>query len=107
FNDDLRVFFGVQFQVLVWTLKYLRHSFIPMAILMIPTLILLIQFNLHYGARPLRPGEQTLIKVTLRAGVTAQRAAQFTLQSPQNLAIDTPAVHIEQPNEVCWRVRGA
>src|SRR5262245_17029705 len=72
FKEDLRVFFSVQFQVVVWTFKYLRHSLIPMAILMIPTVILLIQFNLHYGARPLRPGEQTLVKVTLRHGVSAQ-----------------------------------
>ena len=107
FKDDLRVFFGLQFQVLVWTLKYLRHSLIPMTILLVPTLILLIQFNLHYGARPLRPGEQTLVKATLRRGVTAQKAAQITLKAPQNLTIETPAVHLEQPNEVCWRVRGA
>jgi len=107
FKDDLRVFFGIQFQILVWTFKYLRHSLIPMAILMVPTLILLIQFNLHYGARPLRPREQTLVKVTLRHGVSAQSAGQITLRSPQNLAIETPAVHIEQLNEVCWRVRGA
>ena len=105
FKDDLRVFFGIQFQILVWTLKYLRHSLFPMAILLIPTVILLIQFNLHYGARPLRPKEQTLVKVTLRQGVTAQSAAQITLQSPQNLTIETPAVHIENPAEVCWRVR--
>ena len=107
FKDDLRVFFGVQCQVLVWTLKYLRHSLIPMAILMVPALVLLIQFNLHYGARPLRPGEQTLVKVTLRDGVTAENAAKVTLKSPKNLTIETLAVHIEHPNEVCWRVRGS
>src|SRR5258707_921288 len=66
FKDDLRVFFGIQFQVLVWTLKYLRHSLVPMLILMIPTIVILIQLNLHYGARPLRVGEDTLVKVKLR-----------------------------------------
>src|SRR5262249_51619495 len=50
---------------------------------------------------------QTLVKVTLRQGVTAQSAAQITLQSPQNLTIETPAVHIQDPPEVCWRVRAA
>src|SRR5215470_14811800 len=39
FKDDLRVFFGIQGQVLVWTLKYLRHSLVPMLILMVPALI--------------------------------------------------------------------
>src|SRR5438093_11757518 len=54
FKDDLRVFFGIQFQVLLWTLKYLRHALIPMLILMVPAMIILIQLNLHYGSRPLR-----------------------------------------------------
>ena len=66
FKDDLRVFFGIQFQVLAWTLRYLRHSLVPMMILMVPTIIILIQLNLHYGSRPLRVGEQTLVKVKLR-----------------------------------------
>src|SRR6059036_3259215 len=66
FKDDLRVFFGIQFQVLVWTLKYLRHSLIPMLILMVPAMIILIQLNLHYASRPLRVGEQALVKVKLR-----------------------------------------
>src|SRR5262245_38326100 len=66
FKDDLRVFFGIQFQVLLWTFRYLRHSLVPMLILMVPALVILIQLNLHYGARPLRVGEQTLVKVKLR-----------------------------------------
>jgi len=56
FKDDLRVFFGIQAQVLAWTFKYLRYSLVPMLILMVPTIIILIQLNLHYGARPLRAG---------------------------------------------------
>src|SRR5438552_5561024 len=66
FKDDLRVFFGIQYQVLIWTLKYLGYSLVPMVILMVPTMIILIQLNLHYGARPLRVGEQALVKVKLR-----------------------------------------
>ena len=66
FKDDLRVFFGIQGQVMRWTFKYLRYWMIPMLILMIPTMIILIQLNLHYGARPLRVGEQALLKVKLR-----------------------------------------
>src|ERR1041385_1407826 len=66
FKDDLRVFFGVQGQVLVWTLKYLRHSLVPMLILMFPAMIILIQLNLHYGLRPLALGESALVKVKVR-----------------------------------------
>src|ERR1043166_4371096 len=59
FKDDLRVFFRIQFEVLIWTAKYLRHSLVPMLILMVPAMIILIQLNLHYGSRPPRGGGQT------------------------------------------------
>ena len=107
FKDDLRVFFGIQFQVLAWTLRYLRHSLVPMMILMVPTIIILIQLNLHYGSRPLRVGEQTLVKVKLRDLSTLARAAEISLEAPANLKIETQGVRIEEMKEVCWRVRGA
>lgn len=106
FKDDLRVFFGIQYQVLVWTLKYLRHSLVPMLILMVPTLIILIQLNLHYGARPLRVGEPTLVKVTLRDPAALGRGVEIRLEAPANLKIETRGVRIEEMKEVCWRVRG-
>ena len=106
FKDDLRVFFGIQGQVLIWTLKYLRHSLVPMLILMVPTMMLLIQLNLHYGARPLRVGEQTLVKVKLRDPAVLGRGTVISLQAPENLKIETEGVRVEKMKEVCWRVRG-
>jgi hypothetical protein len=106
FKDDLRIFFGIQYQVLVWTLKYLRHSLVPMLILMVPTMIILIQLNLHYGSRPLRVGEQTLVKVKLRDPAALGRGAEISLKAPDNLKIETQGVRVEEMKEVCWRVRG-
>jgi hypothetical protein len=103
FKDDLGVFFGIQWQVLKWTFKYLRYSVLPMLILMIPTMIILIQLNLHYGARPLRVGEQALVKVKLREGSNTD----VSLSAPQNLKIETQGVHAEELREISWRVRGA
>ena len=107
FKDDLRVFFGIQFQVLAWTLRYLRHSLVPMMILMVPTILILSQLNLHYGSRPLRVGEQTLVKVKLRDLSALARGAEIGLEAPANLKIETQGVRIEEMKEVCWRVRGA
>jgi hypothetical protein len=100
FKDDLRVFFGIQGSVLVWTLKYLRYSLLPMLILMVPTLIILIQLNLHYGARPLRVGERALVKVKLR-----DASREVSLSAPENLKLETASVHVPEQNEICWRVR--
>jgi len=106
FKDDLPVFFGIQFEVLVWTMKYLRHSLGPMLILMVPAMIILIQLNLHYGSRPLRIGEQTLVKVKLRDPAALARGASITLQAPGNLKIETEGVRVDEMKEVCWRIRG-
>jgi len=107
FKDDLRVFFAIQFQVLGWTLRYLRYSLSPMLILMGPVILLLIQLNLHYGARPLRVGERALVKVKLRDPATLERGAAITLQTPGNLQVETQPVRIAELREVCWRVRAA
>ena len=106
FKDDLRVFFGIQYQVLVWTFRYLRHSLVPMLILMVPTILILIQLNYHYGLRPLRVGEQALVKVKLRDAGALARGAGITLTAPGNLKIETDGVRIAELKEVCWRVRG-
>jgi hypothetical protein len=105
FKDDLRVFFGIQLQVLLWTLRYLRYSLMPMLILMIPTMLILIQLNLHYGARPLRVGEQALVKVKLRDPSSITRRS-VNLTAPENIKVETDPVAIEPLKEVCWRIRG-
>lgn len=106
FKDDLRVFFGIQFQVLAWTLKYLRYSIVPMLILMGPTIIILIQLNLHYGFRPLRVGEAVLVKVKMRDASGQAAGTSLTLRAPENLRVETPGVRVEDLKEICWRVRG-
>ena len=103
FKDDLRVFFGIQGQVMRWTFKYLRYWMIPMLILMIPTMIILIQLNLHYGARPLRVGEQALLKVKLRE----RSNTDVSLSAPANLKVETQGVHAGGTRETSWRVRAA
>lgn len=107
FNDDLRVFFGIQYQILVWTLKYLKHSMIPMIIIMMPVMAILIQLNLHYGVRPLGIGEQSLVKVKLRDAKTLALETPITLQASDALEIETLGVRIPEMREVSWRIRGA
>jgi len=106
FKDDLRVFFAIQGQILVWTCKYLRHSLLPMLILMVPTVLILIQLNYHYGLRPLRVGEQALVKVKMRNFDPAAPPANITLTAPENLKIEAGGIHIPELKEICWRIRG-
>src|SRR5436190_19748993 len=107
FKDDLRIFFGVQGHVLVWTVKYLKHSLVPMLILMGPAMIILIQLNLHYALRPLAIGESALVKVKLRDSAALASGGEFILQAPPNLKVETQGVRIGDLKEISWRIRGA
>lgn len=106
FKDDLVVFFAIQYQILLWTMKYLRHSMIPMVIVMIPVIAILIQLNLHYARRPLGVGERTLVKVTVRDAESLGREMNVGLQAGEELEIETPGVRMPDAREVAWRVRG-
>jgi hypothetical protein len=106
FKDDLRVFFGIQWSIFVWTLKYLRYSVVPMLILMVPVIALVTQLNLHYAMAPLAIGEQTLIKAKLRNTDLLTNGSQITLQATDALNIETAGVRSLDTGEVSWRVRG-
>jgi hypothetical protein len=106
FKDDLRVFFRIQFQILIWTLRYMRQSIVPMIILMVPVVMILIQLNLHYAMRPLGVGEQTLVNVTLRDAVSLTQGSGIVLQAGSGIEIETAGVRIPQTREISWRVRG-
>lgn len=107
FKDDLRVFFRIQWDILVWTLRYFKYSLIPMAIIMVPVITILTQLNLHYAARPLEVGEQTLVKVKLNDKDLLSRNPEITLNAGDGLVVETQGIRIPETGEIAWRVRGA
>ena len=107
FKDDLRVFFRIQYQILIWTLRYMRHSIFPMIILMVPVVMILIQLNLHYAMRPLGVGEQTLVNVKLREAASLVQGPEIVLEAGSGIEIETAGVRMPQTREISWRVRGS
>jgi hypothetical protein len=107
FKDDLSVFFRIQFDIFLWTLRYFKYSLVPMMIIMVPVITILTQLNLHYAVRPLDVGEQTLVKVKLRDRDALSRNPAITLHAGDGLVVETKAVRIFETGEVAWRVRGA
>ncbi len=63
FRDDLGVFFRVQGRIALDTARYLKHSLKPMAVMIIPVAVILVQLNGRYGLRPLEVGEPALVKI--------------------------------------------
>jgi len=103
FGDDLGLLFRLQGRILRQTLTYLRYALVPMLVLLVPFLLILAQLNLRFSARPLEPGERTLIKVKLR-GVSPM-SDTVRLEVPSGVSVETPGVRIEERGEVAWRIR--
>jgi uncharacterized membrane protein (DUF106 family) len=104
FGDDLAILARLQGRILRHTLTYLRYSFVPMLVLLVPVLLILVQLNLRFAARPLRPGEPTLVKVQLHDGWSVEDPP-VELEVPRGVRVETPGVRIPSLGEVAWRIR--
>lgn len=94
----------LRFQGLIFrdTFRYMRHSLVPMLVLIAPVLLILAQLNLHYSRAPLRPGEAAVLKVVVQ---DAAHLRLLDLQASEGLLIETPPVRIPALKEASWRLR--
>ena len=104
FQDDLGVFFQLQRRILGATLRYASHSLKPLAVVLVPIVLILIQLDWRYGARPFEPGEAALLKVTV---ADAAALPAVSLEGVEGVVVETPAIRIPSQREVVWRIRAA
>jgi hypothetical protein len=103
YRDELRVVLRAQ-RALLWdNLRYLAHSLVSLAVMVVPMAVLLIQADLRLGRRPLRPGETAIVAVKLRSD--ADLLDKLSLSASPGIALETPPVRIPALEEVDWRVR--
>jgi hypothetical protein len=108
FNDDLRAILRAQAGILRHTLTYFRLSIVPMAWLMVPLVLILIQLQFHYGYAGLEPGRGVNLKVTLTDDA-ASRAREkgdldASLEATDGMRVQTPLLWIPSLGEADWRV---
>lgn len=103
FQNDIGVLLGLQGTILKDTLKYMKHSLVPMLVMIVPVMLIMIQLNLYFSVRPLAPGETTVFKVRVRDAAALEEGV--TLEAPEGISIETPAVRIPSEREVAWRIR--
>jgi uncharacterized membrane protein (DUF106 family) len=104
FPDDMRVQFRAQGRILLANFKYIGHNSKPMLVMIVPVLLILIQLNLWFGARSLKPGESAILKVKLSGDRFPSEVAVNVEPSPQ-IVIETPPLRIEDEAEIDWRVK--
>lgn len=87
-------------RLLAANLGYLRLTLPPFLILCIPVVLLLIQLDIRYSRRPLRPGETAVVNVRLSHGMPDIR-----LHTGSGVALETPALRIPALSEQSWRIK--
>ena len=102
FPDQLGVVLRAYGRVLRWTLSYLMYNLKPLAILMLPLIIIMIQLDLRLGSRPLQPNDSFILTAKL---VEPSTLDADSLQLPKGLTLTAPPVNIPALKEVDWRIR--
>jgi hypothetical protein len=103
FQHDIGVLLRLQTTILKDTLRYMKHSMVPMVIMIGPVILFMIQLNLYFSVRPLEPGETTVFNVRVQEASALTQG--ITLEAPEGITIETPPVRIPAQNEVSWRIR--
>ena len=105
-NDDLGAILRAQVELLRHNGRYLLLSLPPLGVMIVPLVLLIGHLHGFYGFRPLRPGEEVLVRVGLAADVAeAPGRPPVSLELPQGVTAVTPAVWTPQLDEMAWRLR--
>src|SRR6185437_11355039 len=96
-KDQLRAY-G---RILTATGRYLRVSFKPLAVIILPMIALLVYGDRYLGSLPFQTHQPILLKARLDKPEGLENSS---LGLPAGLAESAPAVHIADCNEVDWRL---
>jgi len=101
FQDQLPVVTRAYARILRGTGTYLRLSFTPFLIAILPVTFLIIQLDRYFGWMPISPQQTFLVEARV---ADPEAMNQLTLQLPPQLSASAPAVHIPRDKEVVWRL---
>ncbi len=111
FADDLPALFRAQGEILLCNLRYLRLSLVPLLWMLLPLTLLVAQLQMYYGYSGLEPGRSVIVKVRLGAAALAGGAGSDTepkppvsLDAPDGIRVETPALWIPSLREMDWRI---
>lgn len=102
FSDDLRAIFRAQGEILRANVRYLGLSLVPMFWILPPFFLVMAQLQFHYGYAGLAPGQRAVVTAELRNPSPLRPAV--TLEVPEGLQLETPALWMPSTQQVAWRV---
>jgi len=104
YRDNMRATLAAQGAIFKANLAYMGANLKPLAVMIVPLVLILAQLSLWYDRAPLRPGEETLVKAGLDPAADPVTLG-LTLEAPPGLEITSPAVRIPDRHEVVWRIK--
>jgi uncharacterized membrane protein (DUF106 family) len=106
FQDNMRISLQAQGRILRANMRYIACNSRPMLVMIVPLLLMLAQLNLWFGAAPLKPGEETLVKLGLARGADPL-ALDVAIEPSPGLSVESPAVRIPDEHEIAWRIKAS
>ena len=104
FKDSLSISLKAQGKILRYNLKYIGYTAKPLLVMIIPLILILIQLNLWFGYHSLSPGQKAILKAELEMNQSLLDA-EFKIETPSGLVVETPPLRIEDKGEVNWRLQ--
>ncbi|MBI3470004.1 MAG: hypothetical protein HY013_01440, partial [Candidatus Solibacter usitatus] len=104
FSDEPALVWRAHLDLLSANLRYLSLMLRPAVILALPMVALLVQMEAFYGRAPLTPGRASIVTMQLKEPLDPA-AAPPALQTPPEIAVETPAVRAISERQVSWRIR--
>jgi hypothetical protein len=103
YKDDPAVLLRAQGRVVLHSFAYLGYSLVPLAVMLAPVALVLVQLESRFAWRAIEPGESVIVVASTAAPFAA--APPATLESPTGLVAETSALRITDRGQVLWRVR--
>lgn len=103
FQHDMRASFTACGRILIANADYLFQFLRPMAVGLIPLLLIFVQMESWFDRRPLRIGEQAVLSVEIDPSEPVLEQT-IDLELPETLRIDSPSVRVPSRNELAWRI---
>jgi hypothetical protein len=101
FQDQLPVVMRAYSRILRGTGSYLRLTFTPFLIVILPITFLVVQLDRYLGWMPLRPAQTFLVEARVEDPAASN---EVELQLPPELVSSAAAVHIPKEKEIVWRL---
>lgn len=104
FKDDPKSIFLAFGRLLKYSAQRIWCLVPSMLVILFPSVLLLIHLAVWYEHRPLLPGEATVVELQL-ADRAWDAQLDLTPELPEQLSLETPALHDLEQKSLLWRVR--